>query len=91
MNHLEIEYCTGCRRMLRAGWTAQEILTTFEGQLERVSLIPSPTSGRFQIRLNGTVIHDRKEDDGFLELKVLKQRIRDLINPELDLGHSDRG
>ena len=25
---LEIEYCTQCRWLLRAGWTAQELLTT---------------------------------------------------------------
>lgn len=32
MTHLpriEIVYCTQCRWLLRAGWTAQELLTTF--------------------------------------------------------------
>jgi selenoprotein W-related protein len=90
MAAIDIEYCTGCRWMMRAAWTAQELLSTFEGDLDKVSLLPSPTSGCFQVRLNGYVVHDRKADGGFLELKVLKQRIRDHLNPEKDLGHSDR-
>lgn len=27
---VELEYCPGCRWLLRAGWLAQELLTTFE-------------------------------------------------------------
>ena len=30
---IEIEYCTGCRWLLRAAWMAQELLTTFEKEL----------------------------------------------------------
>ena len=30
---IEIEYCTGCRWGLRAGWVAQELLVTFEAEL----------------------------------------------------------
>lgn len=32
---------------------------------------------------------DRKVDGGFPEAKVLKQRLRDHIEPEKSLGHSD--
>ncbi|MFN4169537.1 MAG: Rdx family protein, partial [Pannonibacter phragmitetus] len=34
-------------------------------------------------------IWERKEDGGFPEAKVLKQRLRNLVWPERDLGHSD--
>jgi len=27
---VDVEYCTGCRWMLRAAWIAQELLTTFQ-------------------------------------------------------------
>jgi predicted Rdx family selenoprotein len=30
-------------------------------------------------------------EGGFPELKILKQRIRNIIQPELNLGHSDAG
>jgi len=86
---IEIEYWPGCRWLLRAGWTAQELLTTFEAELGAVTLRPSETSGTFQITLNGELVWDRKGDGGFPELKVLKQRIRDRINPQRSLGHSD--
>ena len=47
------------------------------------------TGGRFEIHCNGNVIWERKQDGGFPEAKVLKQKVRDIIDPERDLGHSD--
>src|SRR5690606_28225246 len=47
---LEITYCTRCRWLLRAGWTAQELLTTFPADLGEVALVPG-TGGVFQVRL----------------------------------------
>ena len=46
--------------------------------------------GVFRVTVDGETIHDRKRDGGFMELPDLKQRIRDRIAPERDLGHSDR-
>ncbi len=86
---LEIEYCTQCRWLLRAAWLAQELLTTFEGELAEVALVPG-TGGVLVIRLDGGVIWDRRQQ-GFPELRAIKQSIRDRIAPDKDLGHSDRG
>ena len=86
---VEIEYCPGCRWLLRAGWTAQELLTTFEQELGSVTLRPAETSGRFAVWLDGQLVWDRKAEGGFPEMKQLKQRIRDRIAPQRDLGHSD--
>ena len=36
------------------------------------------------------LVWDRKADGGFPEIKVLKQRVRDIIAPERNLGHSDK-
>jgi selenoprotein W-related protein len=87
-NEVEIEYCTQCRWLLRAAWLAQELLTTFEQDLHNVSLQPG-TGGIFEVRLNGAVIFSRKEAARFPESKELKQLIRDVIDPERNLGHSD--
>lgn len=90
MNHeVEITYCTGCRWMLRAAWVAQELLTTFEADLAKVSLAPG-TGGIFEVRLNGVLLWSRKQEGRFPEMKELKQRVRDKIDPERDLGHVDR-
>ena len=89
VNQVEIEYCTQCRWLLRAAWLAQELLTTFEGDLKSVSLQPG-TGGIFEVRLNGAVIFSRKEAGRFPESKELKQLIRDVIDPARDLGHSDK-
>lgn len=32
---VEIEYCPGCRWLLRAGWLAQELLMTFQVRLDK--------------------------------------------------------
>ncbi|CAN5216369.1 SelT/SelW/SelH family protein [soil metagenome] len=86
---IEIHYCTQCRWMLRAAWMAQELLTTFEADIAEIALIPG-TGGVFEVRADGMRAWDRKEDGGFPQPKELKQRIRDIIAPGRDLGHSDR-
>lgn len=84
-----IEYCPRCRWLLRAGWLAQELLTTFEAELGEVALRPAD-SGVFRVLLNDEPLADRKRDGGFPDLPLLKQAIRDRIAPGRDLGHSER-
>jgi selenoprotein W-related protein len=86
---IEIEYCTGCRWLLRAAWLAQEILSTFEGDLDEVALIPGSTGGVFEIRIDGQTVWSRKERGRFPEAKELKQLVRDVVAPGRDLGHVD--
>ena len=86
---IEIEYCTQCRWLLRAAWLAQELLTTFDADLNAVSLMPG-TGGVFEVRLNGATLFSRKTAGRFPESKELKQLIRDVIAPERDLGHSEK-
>jgi selenoprotein W-related protein len=86
---VEIEYCTGCRWLLRAGWTAQELLTTFEAELSAVTLIPG-SGGVFDVRVEGQTVWSRKDQGRFPELKELKQIVRDHVAPDKSLGHSDR-
>ena len=88
---VEIEYCPGCRWLLRASWTAQELLTTFESELGAVTLRPSAEGGTFRVTVDAAVVWNRKDEGRFPEMKELKQRIRDEIAPERDLGHSDVG
>mmetsp|Transcript_2001 Transcript_2001/g.3629 ORF Transcript_2001/g.3629 Transcript_2001/m.3629 type:complete len:360 (+) Transcript_2001:2936-4015(+) len=90
--NLSIEYCTGCRWLLRASWFLQECLTTFENELGSVTLIPSkPPSpgGTFLLKLDNVILWDRTVVKSFPEAKVIKQRIRDQISPQKNLGHSD--
>jgi len=86
---VEIEYCRQCRWLLRAAWTAQELLTTFETELGGVTLTPG-TGGVFEVRMDGGTVWSRTGEGRFPEMKELKQLIRDRAAPERDLGHSDR-
>lgn len=86
---IEIRYCTMCRWMLRAAWLAQELLSTFDSDLGEVALVPA-SKGEFRILVNGVQVWDRVVDEGFPEAKEIKQRVRDIIAPERDLGHADR-
>ena len=48
-----IEYCPGCRWLLRSGWMAQELLSTFEQEIDEVTLKPNKeVSGTFKITCN---------------------------------------
>jgi selenoprotein W-related protein len=86
---LEIEYCTQCRWLMRAGWTAQELLTTFVDELAEVALVPGK-GGIFEVRLDGETLWSRKDERRFPEMAELKQRLRDRIAPDRALGHSDK-
>lgn len=83
-----ITYCTQCQWLLRAAWLAQELLSTFGEDLGQVALAPA-SGGTFHITCDGVQVWERKTDGGFPEAKVLKQRIRDLIDPARDLGHNE--
>ncbi len=89
MSRVAIEYCTQCRWLLRASWMASELLSTFGTELSEVALIPGD-GGVFRITFDGEQIWERKSDGGFPEIAVLKQRVRDRIDPDRDLGHIDR-
>lgn len=75
--------------MLRAAWYAQELLSTFSEEISEVALRPG-TGGIFKIVCNESLVWDRSTMDGFPDIKVLKQKIRDIIAPDRPLGHVDR-
>ena len=86
---IEIVYCRQCRWLLRAAWMAQELLTTFEDELGAVTL-RAGAGGIFEVRAGPDVIWSRKAEGRFPEITELKQRVRDRIAPDRDLGHVDR-
>lgn len=86
---ITIEYCPKCNWLLRAAYFAQEFLSSFEEDLKSVTLVPSQTNGSFVIHVGSNKIFDRKEFGGFPEIKVLKQKVRDIVAPHKSLGHAD--
>ena len=80
-----IHYCNRCGWQLRAAWLAQEILTTFEQQIEEVALRPGD-NGVFEIWAGEVLIWERKRDNGFPDAKTLKLRLRDEVFTEVSLG-----
>lgn len=86
---IRITYCTQCRWLLRAGWVAQELLTTFTTEIGEVALVPG-TGGVFTVAIDDELVWDRKVDGGFPEVGPLKRMVRDRVAPGRDLGHTDR-
>lgn len=85
---ITISFCTRCGWHLRSGWMAQELFATFGEDLGAVRLEPG-AGGEFTIAVDGETIWDRKRDGGFPDAKGLKQRVRDKVWPDADLGHVD--
>lgn len=97
-----ITYCTQCRWMLRAAYFGQELLSTFGTSIGEIALIPAtgglftvhltykPESESKEVQAQEVLIWDRKAEGGFPETKILKQRVRNHIEPGKDLGHSDK-
>ncbi|PPQ79539.1 hypothetical protein CVT25_003421 [Psilocybe cyanescens] len=79
--------------------TLTELFLTFPpptiGAITLIPLNKDDTAGRFRVWLSipgldsAVLVWDRKVEGGFPELKVLKQRIRDKLQPGKSLGHSD--
>jgi len=44
----------------------------------------------FRVRVGEVLVWDRKAEGGFGDVAELKRRLRDVIAPERQLGHSDR-
>ena len=85
---IEIEYCTKCRWLIRAAWMAQELLGTFEDNLQAVALAPGTGGGIFEVRLaGGGVIWSRRAEGRFPEITELKCLVRDVVASEKDLGY----
>lgn len=89
MHNITITYCTQCRWMLRAAWMAQELLSTFDGEIAELTL-KTGTGGVFEVTADDALVWSRKQEGRFPEITELKQRVRDVIAPEQDLGHSDK-
>lgn len=68
---------------------AQELLTTFEKEIAELTLQPG-TGGVFEVSANEILVWSRKGEGRFPEITGLKQRVRDVIAPDRDLGHSDK-
>ena len=88
-HRVDIHYCTGCRWLLRSAWMAQELLTTFEDEINELTLHPG-SGGIFEVWVDDARSWSRKEMGGFPEITRLKQLVRDQVSPERSLGHSDR-
>ncbi|PQV49546.1 selenoprotein W-related protein [Jejuia pallidilutea] len=89
MKHNKIIYCTQCQWLLRATWMSQELLTTFNEEVNELTLVPG-TGGIFEVYANEEKIWSRKEMGSFPEITTLKKRVRDIIAPNKSLGHIDR-
>lgn len=87
---ITITYCPKCGWLLRAAYMAQEFLTTFVDDIQSVTLTPGEINGQFYIHIDEQKIFDRKTNGSFPEITTLKQLVRDVVNPEKNLGHADK-
>lgn len=89
MNLIKIKYCTQCGWLLRSSWIAQELLSTFSEEIDELVLVPS-TGGVFEVTVNDELVWSREKERGFPDIKVLKRLVRNIIAPEMNLGHVDK-
>src|ERR1700726_1252092 len=88
---IEITYCRLCGWGLRAGWMAQELLTTFAEELGSVTLTPDRTGGVFEVRIDDEVIWSRKERGRFPEIKEITDGDDPMAKKDHYRKHAVRG
>ena len=64
---------------MRAAWTAAELLSGYEREIESLDLIPGET-GEFEFAIDGELAYSKKATGEFPDLKVLKQAVVDAID-----------
>lgn len=64
--------------MLRAAWTAAELLTSFQEHIDGLTLIPGHR-GVFEVTVNGDLIYSKKATGKFPELSDLKRKVADMV------------
>jgi selenoprotein W-related protein len=86
---ITINFCTKCGWLTRAAWMAQEIINTYVSDIQSVNLVPGD-DGKFEIFCDKQAIFLRHEEGKFIEIKDIKKRIRDFIDPERSICHIDK-
>ena len=61
---------------------------TFEEKIGELALVPA-SPGVFDVFLDGEKVFAKSDSGKFPESKELKQLIRNKIDPDMELGHSD--
>lgn len=84
---VEITYCTKCKFLLRAGWMAQELLTTFGDELGEVAIVPG-SGGIFEVSVDGEVIATNRDGGEMPDPSHVKRLVRDRVAPEQKIGHN---
>jgi len=84
---VEIEYCTQCRWLPRAAWLAQELLTSFEGNLAQVTLVPGSDGSSWSGWTGGGV---GSAGPRLPRTRCVKRLVRDRVAPGKDLGHTEQ-
>jgi selenoprotein W-related protein len=74
MSTVEIEYCVPCGFRERALDVQQAILTGLETELDELSLVMGD-HGVFQVRVDGSVVYDKAEDE--LDVDGIVREIRE--------------
>ena len=85
-NVIKIVFCTKYGWLTRSIWMVQEIFITLTNDINSLTLVPSD-GGRFEIWCNDQLIFSRAAERKFIEIKEIKVRIRNLIDPNRPLGH----
>lgn len=67
------------------------VTLTYKPLPEQIAEGPPNDEQQQDLDVRTVLLWDRKAEGGFPETKVLKQRVRDHIEPKKDLGHSDVG
>lgn len=87
---VRVVYCTRCQWLARAAWVAQELLQTFSSEIGALTLVPDHKGGVFEVWVDDKRVFSRKSEGGFVQPKELKKRVRDVLVPTRNLGHTDR-
>ena len=77
--HIKLRYCVPWDYLLRATWTAAEILKIFQEYIESFELEPG-LSGEFEFSIDGNLAYSKKQTGEFPTADQLIQSVFNAVN-----------
>ncbi len=75
---IEIEYCHPCDYLPEATRMGQELLSEFGLKVAELRLVPSG-GGRFEVSLNGKLLHSKHESGQFPSSRLVIDKIKEQL------------
>jgi len=87
--NISVFYCVKSKYLACASWIVQEILSTFQDDVNSATLVPSLEKGKFIVTLDNVVIWDKKERNRLPDIDELKRVVSNYFSSDVSISSKE--